>query len=62
MVAMKVSEGQITSSPGPTPRSRSPRCMPAVPLARATEGRPTRSEKLASKASRLGPTVESQLE
>ena len=42
-LAAKVRVGHQTSSPGPTPRRRSPRWMPAVPLARATEGRPTGS-------------------
>ena len=59
--ATKVSVGENTSSPGPTPRRRRPRCNAAVPLETATAGTPMRRANSASKASMLGPTVDSQL-
>ena len=61
--ATKVRVEQKTSSPGPTPTSRSARWSAAVPLARATAGQSDAlRETLFSKAAIFGPTVESQLE
>src|SRR5690242_17157659 len=60
--ATKVSVGENTSSEGPTPRSRSPRCMAAVPEESATAAGACATAAISrSKASRCGPTLESQL-
>src|SRR4051794_8876869 len=56
-VAAKVNDGTITSSPGPTPAARRPRCSPEVPELTATHVRPevTRPANSPSKAATSGP-------
>jgi hypothetical protein len=55
-VAMKVYDGQITSSPGWTPASTSPRCNAVVHEEVATAWRaPTRSANASSKRATIGP-------
>src|ERR1017187_4202872 len=60
-LAAKVRVGVTTSSYGATPTRRRARWRPAVPQLRATAGRPIIAEKLSSRLTRFGPTVESQL-
>jgi len=58
IVLTHVSAGVITSSPGPTPRACSIRCMPAVPLVTATHepsDRPMYAAKAFSNALQCGP-------
>lgn len=49
--ATKVSVEHNTSSPGPTPNKRKPKCIAAVPLPSATAGNPTRCENSRSNES-----------
>jgi hypothetical protein len=57
-VETQVMEGVITSSPGPMPRARRRRCIPAVPEDSATAPRhPTYSQNLCSNSAPLGPVV-----
>src|SRR5579872_5193664 len=62
MLATNVRSEQKTASPGPTPSARNPRWIAAVPLETATAGMPKRFSNSCSKASRFGPTVDSQFE
>ena len=57
-VATKVSDGTITSSPGPRPAARHIRCRAAVPLETAQAcGTPTYSANAASNSDVRGPML-----